>query len=79
MSFIDRSVDCSPIVTATLKVPSDIASLHYSVHRLVVDLFIHQECHILGLRRVTLIRTNVSEEDIASIIRVTKIGELTNN
>jgi hypothetical protein len=28
------------------------------------------------LRRVALVRTNVSEEDIASIIRLTRIGEL---
>jgi hypothetical protein len=28
------------------------------------------------LRRVALVRTNVSEERIASIIRVTRIGEL---
>jgi demethoxyubiquinone hydroxylase (CLK1/Coq7/Cat5 family) len=28
------------------------------------------------LRRVALVRTDVSEERIASIIRVTKIGEL---
>jgi hypothetical protein len=29
-----------------------------------------------ALRRMTLVRTNVSEERIASIIRLTRIGEL---
>jgi hypothetical protein len=34
------------------------------------------ECRILDERRVTLVRTNVPEERIASIIKVARIGEL---
>jgi hypothetical protein len=32
--------------------------------------------NVMMLRRVTLVRTDVSEQRIASIIRVTRIGEL---
>jgi hypothetical protein len=37
----------------------------------------HEQCRISEmLRRVALVRTDVSEERIASVIRVKRIGEL---
>jgi hypothetical protein len=36
----------------------------------------YEEWCLLGLRRVALVRTDVSEEPSASFIRVTRIGEL---
>jgi hypothetical protein len=35
-----------------------------------------EECRLLGCYVVALVRTDVSEEFIASIIRVTRTGEL---
>jgi hypothetical protein len=36
----------------------------------------YEECSILGYDRVVLVKTDVSQERITSIIRVTRIGEL---
>jgi hypothetical protein len=36
----------------------------------------YEECHLLGCDAMALVRTDVSEEHIASIIRVERISEL---